>query len=80
MKVKMILGVAAVSMSLALGACVEVGVDSYEDFQASIRGRASCDELFDQRSNFDGRATLKKIDADLADIGCESRDSERTDI
>jgi hypothetical protein len=70
--------VTVAAASLTLGAC-DVGVDSYEDFQASIRGGASCDELFDQRSNFDDQATLEKIDADLADIGCEDRGSERTD-
>ena len=78
MKVKMILGAAVVSTSLALTGC-SVGVDSYEDFQSSVRSGASCDELFDQRSNFDDEATLEKIDADLADIGCEDRDSKRND-
>lgn len=70
--------VAIAAASLSLGAC-GVGVDSYEEFQGSIRSGAPCGELFDQRSNFDDRATLDKIDADLAEIGCEDRDSERTD-
>lgn len=64
--------------SLAVGAC-SIGVDSYEDFQTSVRSGAPCNELFDQRSNFNDRATLDKIDADLAEIGCDERDSERTD-
>lgn len=78
MEVKMILGAAIVS-SLAFAGC-GVGVTSYEDFQGSIRGKASCNELFDQRSNFDDEETLEKIDADLAEIGCQDRDSERTDL
>ena len=64
--------------SLTFGAC-SVGIDSYEDFQTSVRSGASCNELFDQRSNFNDQATLDKIDADLAEIGCDERDSERTD-
>ena len=78
MKLKMILGTAVVSMGLVLAGC-STGGDSYDDFQSAVRSGASCDELFDQRSNFDDDATLEKIDADLADIGCEDRDSERTD-
>lgn len=78
MKVKMILGVAAISTSVVLAGC-SVGVDSYEDFRSAVRSGAPCNELFDQRSNFDDEATLEKIDADLAEIGCEGRDSERTD-
>ena len=69
---------ALITVVLVFGAC-GVGVDSYEDFQSAVRSGAPCNELFDQRSNFDDRATLEKIDADLEEIGCESRDSERTD-
>ena len=75
---KMILGAAVVSTSLALAGC-SVGVDSYEDFQSAVRSGAPCSELFDQRANFEEQAILEKIDADLAEIGCEDRDSERTD-
>lgn len=78
MKLKMILGMAVVSTSLVLAGC-STGGDSYEEFQSALSSGASCNELFDQRSNFDDDATLEKMDADLADIGCEDRDSERTD-
>ena len=78
MKMKMILGAAVLSTSLTLAGC-SVGVDSYEDFRSAVRSGAPCNELFDQRSNFEEQATLDKIDADLAKIGCEDRDSERTD-
>ena len=64
--------------SLTTGAC-SVGVVSYVDFQTSVWSGASCNELFDQRANFNDQATLDKIDKDLADIGCDGRDSERAD-
>jgi hypothetical protein len=69
---------ALAAASLAMGAC-GVGIDSYEDFRSALRSGAPCNELMDQRENFDDRATLDKIDADLEEIGCEDRDSERTD-
>ena len=78
MKLRMILGMAVVSASLVLAGC-STGGDSYEDFQSAVRSGASCNELFDQRSNFDDEATLEKMDADLTEIGCEDRDSERND-
>lgn len=77
MKLPVVLATLAAA-SLAVGAC-SVGIDSYEDFQTSVRSGAPCNELFDQRSNFSDQATRDKIDADLAEIGCERRDSERTD-
>ncbi|HVF52476.1 MAG TPA: hypothetical protein VNC78_02605 [Actinomycetota bacterium] len=78
MRWKAVLASAVVSSSIALAGC-GLGVDSHEEFQASIRGGASCSELFDQRSNFSDKGILDKIDADLADIGCDDPDSERTD-
>ena len=77
MKLPVVLATLAAA-SLAVGAC-SVGIDSYEDFQTSVRSGASCNELFDQRANFNDQATLDKIDKDLADIGCDGRDSERAD-
>jgi hypothetical protein len=40
---------------------------------------ASCAELFDQRGRFSDAGDLARIDADLARIGCVSRDAVRTD-
>jgi hypothetical protein len=62
-----------------LGACVGTGVDTYEDFQSSIEGGASCKELFSQRENFDRARDLERIDADLERLGCDDRNSERND-
>jgi hypothetical protein len=35
--------------------------------------------LFDQREHFDNEGTLAKVDRDLAEIGCTSRDAVRDD-
>ena len=70
---------AVFAASAMFGACVNTGVDSVEDFRSSIRGGADCNELFDQRNNFEARSDLQKIDAELEKIGCVDRDSERTD-
>jgi outer membrane murein-binding lipoprotein Lpp len=55
------------------------GGDNYDEFSSAVESGASCAELFDQRANFDKRSDLDRIDADLEQIGCETRNSERTD-
>ena len=64
---------------LAIGGCVSIGADTYEDFQGAVEAGAPCSELFDIREGFEDSGDLERIDADLAEIGCESRNSERTD-
>jgi hypothetical protein len=75
-------GLAAICLSIFVvsTACMSTGGDSYEEFRSAVRGNASCGELFEQRSNFEDRETLDKIDADLEEIGCDSPSSERSDI
>jgi coenzyme F420-reducing hydrogenase gamma subunit len=51
---------------------------SYRGFQSAVDRGASCSELFDQRGRFSRTEDLVRIDADLARIGCASRDSVRT--
>lgn len=66
-----------VAVSLVLGGCV--GVDTIDDFRGAVRAGASCQELFDQRSNFSDPATLTTIDAELREVGCHDPSSTRTD-
>lgn len=65
---------------LATTSCVGVGVDSYEEFRGAVDSGATCEQLFDMRSAFDDRPDVQdKVDSDLAEIGCENADSQRTD-
>jgi hypothetical protein len=48
-------------------------------FQSALDRGASCEELFDQRGRFRNEETLAEIDRDLAEIGCTTRESTRTD-
>jgi hypothetical protein len=75
-------GLAGICLSVFVvsTACVSTGGDSYEEFRSAVKGKASCGELFEQRSNFEDRETLDKIDADLEEIGCDSPSSERSDV
>ena len=68
----LLIGTAAVS-------CVSSGVDTVEDFMSAVDSGADCEELFDQRENFDESVDLERIDSELDRIGCESPESERTD-
>ncbi len=66
--------------ALLLGAgCVGFGVDSYEEFRGAVEGGASCDELFDIREGLPTSVDRGNVDADLREIGCVSRGSQRTD-
>ena len=67
---------AALLVTLTVGC---TGGDTYKEFRNALDSNASCNELFDQRSNFDSARDLKRIDADLERIGCKNRNSERTD-
>ena len=51
----------------------------YRSFKSALDRGATCAELFDQREHFDDEGTLAKVDRDLAEIGCTSRDSVRDD-
>ena len=67
------------AVALATAACPGNISHSYRSFTSARERGASCAELFDQRSRFTGAEDLAKIDADLARIGCVTRESDRTD-
>ena len=68
-----------VAAALATTACPGNVHHTYKGFRSAVEKGASCAELFDQRARFTGAEDLAKIDADLARIGCATRDSARTD-
>ena len=76
MKSHLVAALAVVSLGVA---CVSTGVDTYDEFKGAVDAGAPCDELFDIRDGFDEGGDRDRIDADLAEIGCESRDSDRND-
>ena len=76
---RMALGGLVVTVALATAACPGNITHSYKGFTSALEKGASCAELFDQRSRFTGAEDLAKIDADLARIGCVTRESARTD-
>jgi hypothetical protein len=64
---------------LVLTACPGSVHHTYKGFQSAVDRGASCGELIDQRARFTDNEELKKIDAELARIGCATRDAKRTD-
>lgn len=62
---------------LATTACPGNLHHSYSGFRSALDRGAPCAELFDQRARFTKPGDLIKIDADLARIGCTSRESVR---
>ena len=77
--VRMGLAGMVVAVALATTACPGNVHHTYKGFRSAVDKGASCAELFDQRARFTGAEDLARIDADLARIGCASRDSARTD-
>jgi hypothetical protein len=74
------LGIGAVAaLSLAIGGCVSTGVDSYEEFRGAVDSGATCEQLIDIQTNFDGKLDEARIAEDLEEIGCDTPDSTRTD-
>ncbi len=67
------------AVALATAACPGNITHSYKGFTTALDKGASCAELFDQRERFAGAEDLAKIEADLARIGCVTRESVRTD-
>ncbi len=74
---RMALAGVTLAIGLATTACPGNLHHTYKTFQSAVDRGASCAELFDQRSLFSGADDLAKIDAELARIGCSSRDSVR---
>ena len=68
-----------VAVALATTACPGNVHHTYKGFRSAVDKGAPCAELFDQRARFTGAEDLARIDADLARIGCVTRDSVRTD-
>lgn len=69
----------ALAVALATTACPGNVHHTYKGFRSAVEKGASCAELFDQRARFTGADDLARIDADLARIGCVTRESARTD-
>ena len=67
----------ALAAGLLTTACPGNEHHTYRTFQSAVDRGASCAELFDQRSRFERAEDLTRIDADLARIGCTSRDAVR---
>ena len=65
--------------ALATTACPGNIRHTYSGFRGAVDKGAACAELFDQRQRFTKAVDLARIDADLARIGCVTRDSVRTD-
>jgi hypothetical protein len=76
---RMSLAGVVVAVALATAACPGNVHHTYKTFQGAVDKGASCAELFDQRARFTKADDLTRIDADLARIGCATRDSVRTD-
>jgi hypothetical protein len=76
---RMVLGGLVIAVTLATAACPGNVSHSHKGFSSALEKGASCAELFDQRARFSGAEDLAKIDADLARIGCVTRESDRTD-
>ena len=72
------LGGLAFTALLATTACPGNLHHTYATFRSALDRGAPCAELFDQRHRFTSTADLAKIDADLARIGCASRESVRS--
>ena len=77
--VRMSLAGVAVAVALATTACPGNVHHTYKGFRSAVDKGASCAELYDQRARFTGAEDLGRIYADLARIGCVTRDSVRTD-
>ena len=67
----------ALATGLVTTACPGNVHHTYRTFQSAVDRGAPCAELFDQRSRFEKAHDLSRIDAELARIGCTSRDSVR---
>lgn len=73
------LAVLVCGLVVATAGCGVFLKHDYSTFQSALERGASCSELFDQRERFSDPETLAKVDADLAGIGCTSRDATRND-
>jgi hypothetical protein len=77
--VKRLVLVSVLLLSSFGAACVQTGVETYEEFRSAVDSGASCEQLIDIQKNFDGTADESRVAADLAEIGCDAADSTRTD-
>ena len=76
---RMVLAAAAVAVALVTAACPGNFRHTYDGFTGAVDKGAPCAELFDQRQEFSNTATLARIDAELARIGCTTAGARRTD-
>lgn len=71
--------VAALSLVVGLAGCVSTGVRDYEGWRAAVDHGEPCSELFEIRHKLPASVDRVKVDADLAEIGCNSPQAMRTD-
>lgn len=64
---------------IALLSSCSIGVKSYEEFRSAVDSGASCSQLWDIKTNFDGTADERRIELDLREIGCPTARSTRND-
>ncbi len=69
----------AIVIGLSVG-CVSTGVHNYEQFRGAVDAGAKCSELYDIKSGFERAEDRARLQRDLDEIGCESRNSARTDL
>jgi hypothetical protein len=69
----------AAAIVLSSAACVQAGVDTYDEFRSAVDSGATCRQLIDIQQNFVGTPDEDRIATDLEEIGCRSPDSVRTD-
>ena len=64
---------------LALVGCVSTGVRDYEGWRAAVDHGEPCSRLYEIRHKLPTSVDRAKVDADLAEIGCNSPQAIRTD-
>ncbi|HEX7349644.1 hypothetical protein [Brachybacterium sp.] len=82
MKTRTNLAAVAVIALLALSACASsTSTSGLEEFESSLEGGASCEELFELRNELDPSShTVVEANEALQEIGCYSSSSTRTDL
>ena len=80
-RVRFRMGLAGVAVAaiFATTACPSSVHQTYKGFQGAVEKGSKCADLFDMRDRFDDADDRAKADAELARIGCTSRQAVRTD-
>ena len=70
---------AALAIVLGAAACPSSVHQTYKGFESAVDKNATCADLVDMRNRFSDPDDVSRADAELARIGCVTRDSVRTD-